>query len=87
MIVKVRMVGHLARRLGREVEAQVPDGATLGSAVLEIFRSFGLGELDLGSGSSTHGFLTILLNGKKQGFDAPLKDGDRIALIPPLGGG
>jgi len=38
MRVKVRLVGHLARRLGRELEAEVTDGATLGGAVEEIFR-------------------------------------------------
>lgn len=86
-MVKVRLVGSLARKLGREAEAEVPDGATLGTAVQEIFRRFGLGEVNLSSRSSTHGFLTILLNGRNQGFDTSVKDGDQIALIPPLVGG
>lgn len=87
MIVTVRLVGHLARKLGREVETELPEGATFGAAVQEIFRRFSLGDLDLNSGSSTHGFLTILLNGRKQSFDVNVKEGDQIALLPPLAGG
>lgn len=87
MRVKVRLVGHLARRLGRELEAEVTDGATLGGAVEEIFRKYGLGEIDVHSRGSAHGMVTVLLNGRNQGFDAPVREGDQIALIPPLVGG
>jgi len=37
------------------------------------------------------GFLSFLLNGKNinalDGFDTELKDGDVLAIIPPVGGG
>ena len=38
-----------------------------------------------------HGFLSFLVNGKNinvlQGFDTELKQGDIIAILPPVGGG
>jgi len=38
-----------------------------------------------------HGFLSFLVNGKNinvlRGFDTELKQGDIIAIIPPVGGG
>jgi len=38
-----------------------------------------------------HGYLAILVNGKNinvlQGFDTELKEGDTIAILPPVGGG
>ena len=38
-----------------------------------------------------HGFLSFLVNGKNinvlQGFDTKLKQGDIIAILPPVGGG
>ena len=38
-----------------------------------------------------HGFLSFLLNGKNinvlQGFDTKLKQGDTVAILPPVGGG
>jgi molybdopterin synthase sulfur carrier subunit len=38
-----------------------------------------------------HGFLSFLVNGKNinvlQGFDTELKQGDVIAILPPVGGG
>jgi molybdopterin converting factor small subunit len=33
------------------------------------------------------GYLKILLNGKEQGFDLKVKDGDEITILPPLIGG
>ncbi|MEM3046543.1 MAG: MoaD/ThiS family protein [Candidatus Bathyarchaeia archaeon] len=86
-MVRVKVVGPLARKLGSELEAEVSEGATLGKAVQEIFRRFGLGEVDLTTRSSAHGFLTVLLNGKSLSFDSSVKEGDQIAFIPPLVGG
>jgi molybdopterin converting factor small subunit len=38
-----------------------------------------------------HGFLSFLVNGKNinvlQGFDTELKQGDTVAILPPVGGG
>jgi len=38
-----------------------------------------------------HGFLSILVNGKNinvlQGFETKLKQGDTVAILPPVGGG
>jgi len=38
-----------------------------------------------------HGFLSFLVNGRNinvlQGFDTELKQGDVIAVVPPVGGG
>lgn len=37
------------------------------------------------------GYLQFLINGRSittlQGFETKLKDGDRVAIIPPVGGG
>ena len=72
--MKIGFYGRLAERFGREVEIDLPEGATV--AVLRA-RFDGLDPATV----------RALLNDETAGEDAPVKPGDRLDFLPPLSGG
>jgi len=84
--VKVRFVGFLARKIGREISVELDEGTTFAEAVRRISREYGFGPIDLEKGSDPD-YLIVLLNGRSHQPDVKLKEGDEIAFLPPIAGG
>jgi molybdopterin converting factor small subunit len=72
--VKIGFYGRLAERFGREIEVDVPEGATV-AAVRARFDG-----LDAAT-------VRALVNDELAGEEAEVKPGDRIDFLPPLSGG
>jgi molybdopterin converting factor small subunit len=80
MTVTVRLFASYAERLGRTlIELDLPDGSTAGDAVTSISR--------LPGGSTLPPAPLVAVNLAYAAAAAPLKDGDEIAIIPPVAGG
>jgi molybdopterin synthase catalytic subunit/molybdopterin converting factor small subunit len=76
MKVAVRLFAGLREQAGaRSVELELPDGASLG----QVWPALGLGEEPPG--------LLLALNRAYADRAATLRDGDEVALIPPVSGG
>ena len=86
MHVRVRLVGSLVRRGGREVEITLPDDSVVGDLLREISETYPyLGGLD-----PTKGILVVVDGveaGNLQGLNTPLADGVDVALVPVTHGG
>lgn len=86
---------HLKDVLGDwQVRVSVPRGATVHELLLEMVRIFGprfRAALFDQETENLLDYVRILVNGRELSFaggtEAVLKEGDRIALIPPAGGG
>jgi len=89
MKVKLRAIGFIAAKIGSKSSIDVSKGSTLGQVVSLAFKKYGLGEVNpTSSGLKINpGYMRILLNGKEQGFEVKVKDGDEVTLLPPLVGG
>jgi molybdopterin converting factor small subunit len=87
MRVKVQLFGHLARKIGRELELDLGEDTTLASAVRSISEKCGMGVLDLRTEGGSRGAFVIMLNGRVEQPSTLLKDGDVIAFYPPVTGG
>ena len=72
--MKIGFYGRLAERFGREIEVDVPEGATV-AAVRARFDG-----LDAAT-------VRALVNDELAGEEAEVKPGDRIDFLPPLSGG
>jgi molybdopterin converting factor small subunit len=77
--VSVKLMALLQRHLppearGRLPEAEVAAGETVGDL---------LGRLGIGKGS-VH---LVMVNGAREEWDAPLRDGDHVTVFPPVAGG
>jgi molybdopterin converting factor small subunit len=84
--IKVRFVGSLARKIGREATVELMNGTNLASAVRHISEKYGFGPIDI-EGGGNRGYLVILLNGRSPEPSTRLKDGDEISFLPTLAGG
>jgi molybdopterin converting factor small subunit len=89
MRVRLRAIGFVAATIGSDSYIDAKGGSTLGEVVTLIFKKYNLGDANLTpSGFKINpSYLKILLNGKEQGFDVKVKDGDEITILPPLIGG
>jgi molybdopterin converting factor small subunit len=89
MRIKLRAIGFIAAKIGSNPHINIKEGSTLGEAVSLIFKKYNLGGVNpTPDGLKINpGYLKILLNGKEQGFDLKVKDGDEITILPPLIGG
>lgn len=76
MIVRVRLFAQLRERAGaRELELDLPDGASVGDALARLDHL-------------AHGLpLVLAVNRTYAAEDQPLAPGDELALIPPVSGG
>ena len=82
MEVQVRLFAILRERAGREaLSLELPDGATVADALAAAAREPGLDEV-LGAMP-----VRAALNRTYVDDDAPLANGDELALVPPVSGG
>ena len=72
--MKITFYGRLAERFGREIEVDLPEGATV--AALRA-RFDGL----------EAAAVRALVNDELAGEDAAVRSGDRVDFLPPLSGG
>ncbi len=79
MSVRVLYFARMAEVAGRAQEtiAAVPATAAELHALLDKAHDFGF----------DRGALRVAVNDKLVDWDAPLRDGDEVALIPPVSGG
>ena len=87
MKVKVRFVGSLARRFGKEEYLDFRGHTTLGEALDHIFKTKGLGGLGERRQRSLSGYAQVFLNGRRVEMDTLLKEGDEITFFPVITGG
>ena len=81
MRVQVKVFAALREQIKeREVELQLPMGSTLQSLIDAMAQQYPL----------LHGYLPSLhfaVNCKYAALDTQLRNGDEVALLPPVGGG
>jgi molybdopterin converting factor small subunit len=94
--MKIKVQGYLTFR--KSIGAQVLDlgdenSITLRELLLKLPPASGLGDaLQRAEGGHLGGELVVLVNGQHHShlpgrLDASLKDGDEVAIFPPLAGG
>ena len=74
MTVTVRLFATLREGRGKELALETPAFAT----PRDIARRLEIAEKDVA---------ILLVNGRDGNMDAPLEEGDRVSLFPPVGGG
>ena len=94
MNVEVRFFTSLREITGKKVdEIQLQNVITVKELLTLLSEKHGkkFKEYIYNKKGKVHGFLSFLVNGKNinvlQGFDTKLKQGDTIAILPPVGGG
>ena len=81
MEILVRLMGRARLAAdSRELILPLPEGATLAEALVELDR--GRPEL-----AALRGAYVTTREGETIGDEARLNDGDRLVLLPPVGGG
>lgn len=93
--MKVRVKAYASFRdfMSPNTEITLNDGADVDWLIRELERRFGsrIREELLDEKRKPRPYVKILLNGRDieflQGLKTKLKDGDEIALFPPVGGG
>jgi len=81
MRVNVRYLGMLREIAGRDGEPlELPDGASLGALYAALQQR--LPQLQ-----KFHQAIAMAVNYEYSGSDTPLREGDEVALIPPVSGG
>jgi len=77
----------------REEEVELPSAATLDDLLRHLSQKYGRQFADyvFNDDKGTRSQLQFLVNGRStttlQGLKTRLKDGDKVAIIPPVGGG
>jgi molybdopterin synthase sulfur carrier subunit len=90
--IKVKAYATIRDALGASVEIGLHEGATVKDLLNELTRIYGkfLGESPEPS-SGLPPYVKVLVNGRDidflKGLETKLKDGDEVALFPPVGGG
>jgi len=96
MRIKVRYFTTLRELSGcAEEELEIEEGATLANIITVITSKYGKKAHDYlysrGENSKIDPSIYFLINGMNSkifsGINAKLKDGDIVAIIPPIGGG
>lgn len=81
MKVTVRLFAQLRELTGvREVDLELPDGATVSQGLLKLREMFPKLSIDGGR-------VAVAVNQTYVGYDHILANGDEVALIPPVSGG
>jgi molybdopterin synthase catalytic subunit len=82
MVVSVRLFAVLREAARREeLDVELADGATAGDLVDAVARDTGLGAV------VQRGRVVVAVNREYVPAGHPLRDGDEVALIPPVSGG
>ncbi len=94
MKIEVRLFANIRELAGqRTVVEELPSGASVGEVLQKICKRFGtkFREQVLGERGQPNETIKVLLNGHNivflNGAATKLKDGDVIAIFPPVGGG
>lgn len=93
MRVKVRAYAMIRDVIGASVEVRLREGASVKDLLNELTRSYGksFSERVLDKGGQPLPYVKLLVNGRDidflNGIETKLKDGDEVALFPPIGGG
>lgn len=90
--VKVRLWGIFQELAGggREFPVDMPECATVGNLIDQLIDRHGerLGEELFEPGTrEVKPYIKLLLNGNGTTLNAKLRDGDVVAIFPPVGGG
>jgi molybdopterin synthase catalytic subunit len=82
MVIRVRLFAVLRERAERDwVELSLEDGATVGDALAALGQHDGLGDV------IERVPVVMAVNREYADEDLPLRQGDEVALIPPVSGG
>ena len=97
MIVSVRFFTSLRELTGKKeetLEFSNGEGVTVGKILATLSSKYGKGFVEYVYDAKTHkvkGFLQFLINGTSastmKDLQTELKDGDVLAILPPVGGG
>ncbi len=94
MKVEVKFFTSLREITGKKVEqVQSPNAITVGELLFGLSEKYGkeFKEYLYNKKGKVHPYLMILVNGKGinvlQGSETKLKEGDTVAILPPVGGG
>ena len=95
MQVKVRFFTSLRETVGKKEETlSLPQNATVNYALKALQEKYGEPFTQYVFDAKTgkpRGFLQFLVNGNsastQNGLETPLKEGDVLAILPPVGGG
>jgi len=94
MLVKVKYFTTLREIVGKkEEQIQLSQASTLEALLKQLSRKYGEDFEDYiyDSLGTVRGHLQFLINGKsssaEQGMKTKLRDGDELAILPPVGGG
>jgi MoaD family protein len=91
MKVKIRPWGVFQEIIGeRELSIEIPENFTVGNLLDRLASSYGkkfADELFQPNSKSIKPYVKILHNGHGANLDSKLRDGDLVAIFPPVGGG
>jgi len=73
-MIHVKLFATLRKDLGKELEFPFRNGLLISDVVFELKIA-------------PEKIAIMLINGVHQTMDTPLKDGDKLFLFPPVGGG
>lgn len=91
--IRVRSFAMIREAIGANVEVELEEGARIKDLLNELTRGYGesFSKLVLDEGGGLRPYVKVLLNGRDIEFlnklETGLKDGDEVALFPPVGGG
>jgi molybdopterin synthase sulfur carrier subunit len=94
MKVEVKFFTTLREITGKNIETiQLQNSITIDELITLLAEKYGkkFREYIYNKKGKVQDFLSFLVNGKNinvmQGFDTKLKQGDTVAILPPVGGG
>jgi molybdopterin synthase sulfur carrier subunit len=94
MKVEVRFFTSLREITGKKKElVQLQNATTVEELLTGLSKKYGKEFIEYlyNEEEKVHTYLSILVNGKStnvlQGLDTELKEGDTVAILPPVGGG